>query len=116
MKNERLLKATEVAFLIGIAPKTLEVWYMFKRKHPENEYAKMLPDYQQERQRGIRFWKESDIEKIVEFKNSKPKGKNGLFGDITHMNEYRIKREAKNGKKKTAKHNTRRTNKRVGNK
>ena len=40
-KEERLLKATEVAFILGIAPKTLEVWYMFKRKHPDNDYAKM---------------------------------------------------------------------------
>ena len=99
--KERLLKATEVAFLVGIAPKTLEVWYAFKRKHPDNEYAKMLPNYQQEVSRGIRYWKESDIEKILEFKKNKPTGKNGLFGDITHMNYYRIKREAKNGKKKT---------------
>lgn len=98
--SERMLKATEVAFLLGIAPKTLEVWYMFKRKHPENEYAQMLPDYEQERERGPRFWKESDVAKIKAFQEAKPTGKNGLFGDITHMNYYRIKREEKkNGKK-----------------
>ena len=94
-KEERLLKATEVAFILGIAPKTLEVWYMFKRKHPDNDYAKMLPDYIQERERGQRFWKESDVAKIKAFQDAKPKGKNGLFGDITHMNYYRIKREEK---------------------
>ena len=99
--SERLLKATEVAFLIGIAPKTLEVWYTFKRRHPENEYAQMLPEYQQDRERGARYWKESDIEKIKAFQDAKPTGKNGLFGDITHMNYYRIKREAKHGKKKS---------------
>lgn len=101
--SERLLKVTEVAFIVGVAPKTIEVWYAFKRKHPENEYAKMLPNYQQETSRGIRYWKECDIEKILEFKNNKPTGRNGLFGDITHMNYYKLKREAKNGKKKSGK-------------
>lgn len=106
--KERLLTANEVAFIIGVAPKTFDVWYMFKRKHPDNEFAKLLPDYQQEVDRGIRYWKESDIEKILEFKNTKPRGRSGLFGDVTHGNYYRLKREAKNGKKKSKRINTKR--------
>ena len=103
--KERLLNAVEVAFLVGVSPKTLEIWYRFKRKYPDNEYSKLLPEYQQEVSRGIRYWKESDIKKIIKFKNIKPKGRNGLFGSITNANYYRLKREAKNGKKKTGNKN-----------
>ena len=103
MKEERLFKLTEVAFLIGVAPKTLEVWYAFKRKNPDNEYAQMLPDYTQDTSRGMRLWKESDIEKIIAFQKAKPNGKGrnnkGLFGEITHA-DYYTKKEKKDGKKK----------------
>lgn len=108
-KEERMLKATEVAFLVGIAPKTLEVWYAFKRKYPDNEYAKMLPDYEQQGARGMRLWKESDIEKIIEFQKVKPNGRGrdatGLFGDMSYSKHYYTKKkkekEKENGKKET---------------
>ena len=105
MKEERLLKLTEVAFLVGIAPKTLELWYAFKRQNPDNEYAKMLPEFRQDNTRGIRFWKESDIEKIIAFQKAKPNGKGrnnkGLFCELTHPEYYKTK-EKKNGKKKVS--------------
>ena len=104
MKEERKLKSTEVAFIVGVTPKTLEVWYAFKRMHPDNEYAKMLPDYTQEGARGTRYWKESDIAKILEFQKAKPNGKGrnntGLFGEITHQDYYKKKKEKKDGKSK----------------
>lgn len=107
--EERLLKITEVAFILDIAPKTLEVWYWFKKKHPENEYAQLLPDFIQETSRGVRYWKESDIPKLKEFQEKKPKGRNGLFADITHMNYYKKQREAKKNGKKESKRSSRKS-------
>lgn len=96
----RLLSSTEVAFLVGIAPKTLEVWYRFKRENPDNEYALMLPAYKQDGANKPRYWKEEDIEKILAFKDAIPHGRNGLFGNITHQNTYKKEwRKRKNGKK-----------------
>ena len=96
----RLLTSTEVAFLVGIAPKTLEVWYRFKRENPDNEYARMLPEYQQAGANKPRYWKEEDIAKILTFKETIPHGRNGLFGKITHQNTYKKEwRKRKNGKK-----------------
>lgn len=116
MMEERKLKATEVAFLLGIAPKTLEVWYAFKRLHPDNEYAKMLPDYTQETSRGARLWKESDVEKIMAFQKAKPNGKGrnnkGLFCEITHADYYQKKKEKKkDGKKETGRNKCKRNKK-----
>ena len=114
--KERLLKATEVAFLVGVAPKTLEVWYAFKRLHPDNEYAKLLPDYTQETSRGARLWKESDVEKIMAFQKAKPNGKGrnnkGLFCEITHADYYQKKKEKKkDGKKETNRTGSKRSKK-----
>ena len=81
--SDRLLKLEEVAVLIGSSGKSINNWYWFKRENPENEYAKMLPEYTQEGGRQTRYWKESDIWKLIEFKQAIPKGRGGVMGDIT---------------------------------
>lgn len=81
--NERLLKLEEVAILIGSSGKSINNWYWFKRENPDNEYAKMLPDFIQEGARQTRYWRESDIWKLIDFKHKIPQGRNGVMGSIT---------------------------------
>ena len=81
--EERLLKLEEVAVLIGSSGKSINNWYWFKRENPDNEYAKMLPDYIQESSRQTRYWRESDIWKLIRFKQTIPLGRSGIMGSIT---------------------------------
>ena len=66
-KDSGLLRLEEVAILVGVSFKTINSWYAFKRMHPENEYAKMLPDYIQAGPRQTRYWKKEDICSISSF-------------------------------------------------
>lgn len=93
----RMLKLEEVAILIGSSCKSINNWYWFKREFPDNEYAQMLPDYIQEGRRKTRYWKESDVWKLLQFKQSIPQGRNGIMGAITQR--YYNKVEGKNDKK-----------------
>lgn len=81
--NQGLLRLEEVAILVGVSFKTINSWYAFKRMHPENEYAKMLPDYIQVGQRQTRYWKREDIWKFIQYRHSIPQGRNGVMGDVT---------------------------------
>ena len=94
MADERLLKLEEVAVLIGSSCKSINNWYWFRRENPDNEYAQILPDYVQEGNRQTRYWKESDIWKLIEFKKSIPQGKSGVMGSITQR--YCKKKEKEN--------------------
>lgn len=89
--NKRLLKLEEVAILIGSSGKSINNWYWFKRENPDNEYAKLLPDFVQDGPRQTRYWKESDIWKLLEFKQAIPQGRNGIMGSITQ--KYYHKKE-----------------------
>ena len=80
--QEVLVTATQVAAQAGISIQTLNIWYKFKRDNPEHELAKMLPDYLVG-ERRTRYWKMSDVYKLVEFQTNLPKGRNGVMGDIT---------------------------------
>lgn len=81
--SEKLLRIEEVALLVGSSTQTINNWYRWKKTNPEHPLAKLLPDYVQEGNRQMRFWKNSDVWAIVEFKNSIPHGRNGILGDIT---------------------------------
>lgn len=81
--SEKLLRIEEVALLVGSSTQTINNWYRWKKTNPEHPLAKLLPDYVQEGNRQMRFWKNSDVWSIVEFKNSIPHGRNGILGDIT---------------------------------
>lgn len=94
MAESRLLKIEEVAILIGSSSKSINNWYWFKRENPDDEYAKILPDYIQEGARQTRYWRESDIWKLIEFKQSIPMGRNGIMGSITQ--KYYKKKEEDN--------------------
>lgn len=83
--EERLLTATEVCVLVDCSIYTLNNWYVFKSKEPDNEYAQMLPEFvnKDEGVRRKRYWRESDIGKLIIFKASIPHGRNGVLGSVT---------------------------------
>lgn len=89
--SEKLLRIEEVALLIGASTQTINNWYRWKKTNPEHPMAKLLPDYIQEGNRQMRFWKKSDVWSIVEFKNTIPHGRNGILGDITQKKSRRKK-------------------------
>lgn len=87
--EEKLLRIEEVAVTIGSSCKSINNWYWFKRENPDNEFAQMLPDYVQFGERQTRYWKKSDIQKLIEFKKAIPHGRNGLMGSITQRYYHR---------------------------
>lgn len=86
------LTITEVAVLINKSVQTINMWYAWKRKNPDNEYVKLLPDYEQDGERQIRYWNREDVWKLIEFGQQLPKGRNGFMGDIT---QRYVKKEEK---------------------
>lgn len=92
-KDDRLLKVEEVALSVGVSVKTINNWYWFKRDHPEHELAELLPDFIQEGVRQTRYWKRSDLWKLLEFKSRLPVGRNGIMGDITQRYYHNRKKK-----------------------
>lgn len=104
---EKWLKVEEVALLINSSRNTVENWYRFKRLHPDDPMAKMLPDYiQPEGKRQTRYWAYSAIPHLLEYKANIIKGRNGKMGEITqrwninskHYPKRERGRPKKNGK------------------
>jgi len=89
----RMLKVEEVALSVGVSTKTINNWYAFKRACPDNEYASLLPDFQQEHPRATRLWNVDDVWRLIDFKSRMVIGRNGEMGIITQ--KY-IKKEKTN--------------------
>lgn len=83
MSEEKLFKVEEVALFVGTSVATINIWYRWKRNHPDHELAKLLPDFIQTGPRQKRLWKQSDCWKLIEFRQTIPHGRNGLLGDTT---------------------------------
>lgn len=83
MTDCRLLKVEEVAVTIGSSVQSINNWYRFKKQNPDNEYAKLLPEYIQQSERMTRYWRDTDIWKLIEFKQSIPQGCKGIMGSVT---------------------------------
>lgn len=83
LDRDNLLSVEELAVSIGVSVQTINIWYRWKRQNPENERAKMLPDFIQLGTRQARFWEKSDLFKMMEFKNTMTYGRNGSMGDVT---------------------------------
>ncbi len=81
--DEKLLNLTEVALLVGVSVQTVNSWYKWKALHPEHEYAKLIPEYTRIGNRRTRFWKHSDIWRLIEFKSNIAHGCRGFMGDVT---------------------------------
>ena len=91
----KLLTIEEVAVSVGVSVQTINIWYRWRKQNPENERAKLLPDFIQTKPRQIRFWEPQDVLKLIEFKNSVKIGRNGIMGQITQ--KY-VKKENKDVK------------------
>lgn len=87
--NERMLKAQEVATAVGISIQAMTAWYRWKEENPNHELAQLLPEYTRlAGGRKTRFWRESEIWKLKEFKARRPEGRNGLMGKVTQKYTY----------------------------
>lgn len=78
-----LLRIEEVAILCGVSVQTVNNWYKFKRENPDNEYARLLPEYVTLEGHGQRMWHKTDINALIEFKQKVPKGCRGVMGSVT---------------------------------
>ena len=83
MSNNDLLSVQEVAVVIKSSVPTISSWYRWKNKHPKHELAQMLPNFERHGAHRARYWRYSDIPKLIDFKNAIPQGRNGVMGDIT---------------------------------
>lgn len=79
---EKLYRIEEVAALIGNSVFTINLWYRWKKKQPDNELAAKLPDITYKN--GKKYWTQSDIYKLIEFKEMIPAGRNGVMGSVTN--------------------------------
>lgn len=93
------INATQVCALVDISIYTLNMWYKFKELNPENEYAKMLPEFIRPDNSNLRLWQRNDVYALIEFKTKIPHGRNGVLGDVTQK-YVRGKRSKSNAKKK----------------
>lgn len=82
-KKEKLLNIQEVAVLINSSVPTISSWYKWKDENKDNEFAKMLPSFERHGAHRARYWKYTDVWKLVEFKQSIPQGRNGIMGSVT---------------------------------
>lgn len=85
------LKIEQVAVLIDSSVYTINNWYTFKKEHPEHEYSKLLPDFEQAGERQTRYWDSDDIPALIEFKARVPRGRNGFMGDVTQKYYHKNK-------------------------
>ena len=89
------MKIEEVAVRLGVSVQTLNRWYKFKRTNPKDDMSRHLPMYKKVKHTTgfVRIWTDTDLEKLVEFKQLVKRGRTGKMG------EYKGK-GPKNGKKK----------------
>lgn len=85
-------KIEQVAVLINTSTETINNWYRFKKENPDHEFSKLLPDYSQDGARQTRYWDSEDIGKLLEFKNSIPKGRNGVMASVTQRYYHKEKK------------------------
>lgn len=91
--GEQMLRIEEVALLVGVSSQTINNWYRWKKLHPDDDYAKILPEFEQTGPRQMRLWKKSDLWAFVEFKNVIPHGRNGVLGEVTQRKSRRNKKK-----------------------
>lgn len=81
--EDKMLKVQEVAMMIDSSVQTISGWYRWRTLHPDHPLAKLLPDYKREGKKNTRYWRQSDIWKLIQFKKSIPQGCRGIMGDVT---------------------------------
>ena len=73
----------QVAAEVGVSTQTINNWYKFKRENPRTQLARQLPKFVKSKITGTRYWSAEDIEKLKEFKENKPSGRNGRMASVT---------------------------------
>lgn len=96
--EEKLLKLEEVAILVGRSCITINSWYKWKRENPDHKFAYLLPDYIQSSDRQTRYWKLTDIEKLIRFKDRVRVGRDGFMGDVTQRYTKKAKEKKEDEK------------------
>lgn len=81
--SRTFLKIEEVAVLCGVSVQSVNNWYRFKRENPDNEFARLLPEYKTLEGSRQRIWDKSDISALIDFKQKMPKGCKGVMGSVT---------------------------------
>ena len=82
--SEKKLKVQEVAVAIDSSVQSINGWYKWKKENPDHELAKLLPDYtRDEGGKRTRYWNQSDVWKLIQFKKSIPQGCKGILGSVT---------------------------------
>lgn len=94
--DDRLLKVEEVSVMIGTSAPAINYWYRFKKAYPDNEYSRMLPNFIQNGGRQTRYWKQSDIPKLIAFRDNLPHGRNGVLSPVTQK-YFRKRKEKERG-------------------
>ena len=77
--TEQLLTIEQVGAYIGRSRATIQYWYKWKEDNPEHELAKLLPEYIQNGTRQTRYWKASDLWRLIEFRQRIPQGRGGIM-------------------------------------
>lgn len=85
---EYYLRVEQLAVMAGVSVQTINNWYRWKKLHPENELAQLLPDYIQSGVRKSRYWLATDADRIVEFKSKLPRGRGGIMGEVTQHHRH----------------------------
>ena len=83
---------TELCFFVGITEATLRTWYRWYEVRDVD-----CPELPMPVKIGRRkYWKRSDVDKVIAFKMWMPRGRNGLMGrqNEVHWSAYR---KAKDG-------------------
>lgn len=93
----RLLNVQELSMLIGSSIQTIGSWYRWKDLNPDHELAKLIPDYTRIGNRRTRYWKQSDVWKLLEFKQKLPQGRNGIMGEVTQKYVKKKEEDATDG-------------------
>lgn len=96
---EEYLSIEKVAVTCGVSVQTINNWYKFKRENPDDQRAKLLPDYIVVGGHGQRFWKQSEVDSIIEFKRQMPSGCKGIMGSVTQRYVKPTNSESKRAKK-----------------
>ena len=96
MTTDGYITVMEVSFLIGSSVQTITSWYKWKEQNPQHKLAELLPDYVRKGKKNTRYWRQSDVWKLVDFKNSIPQGRAGIMGSVTQ--KY-VKKEKKDVRK-----------------
>ncbi len=84
--NNNKLTSSKVCNALDISVRTLNAWYKWYynqdiEKPPDTPY---LPPYQQDSERGVRYWQLGDIVALKAFKQWVPKGRDGVMGAVNY--------------------------------